>query len=119
MPTVWLALLQFCASEGKRLDKLRYTLVGGAAVPRSMIQEFRDVHGVELRQGWGMTEMSPLGTCNSSKAGMESLAADEELDLATKAGRGIFGCELRIVDDDGQELPWDPLPGLMRGACCR
>ena len=113
VPTVWLALLQYCASEGKRLDKLVRTLVGGAAVPRSMIEEFRDKHDVELRQGWGMTEMSPLGTCNSLKAGLESLSPDERLDLATKAGRGIFGCELRIVDDEGQELPWD---GVAYGA---
>ena len=113
VPTVWLALLQYCASEGKRLDKLKCTLVGGAAVPRSMIEEFRDEHGVELRQGWGMTEMSPLGTCNSIKAGLESLTDDEKLDLAIKAGRGIFGCELRIVDDEGEELPWD---GVAYGA---
>ena len=113
VPTVWLALLQYCASEGKRLDTLKYTLVGGAAVPRSMIEEFRDQHDVELRQGWGMTEMSPLGTCNSLKAGLESLSPDERLDLATKAGRGIFGCELRIVDDEGKELPWD---GVAYGA---
>jgi fatty-acyl-CoA synthase len=113
VPTVWLALLQYCASEGKRLDKLRYTLVGGAAVPRSMIEEFRDKHDVELRQGWGMTETSPLGTCNSLKAGLETLTADQRLDLATRAGRGIFGCELRIVDDEGQELSWD---GVAYGA---
>jgi fatty-acyl-CoA synthase len=113
VPTVWLALLQYCASEGKRLEKLKFTLVGGAAVPRSMIQEFRDQHGVQVRQGWGMTEMSPLGTCNSLKAGLESLTPDEQLDLATKAGRGIFGCELRIVDDAGQDLPWD---GVAYGA---
>jgi fatty-acyl-CoA synthase len=78
-----------------------------------MIQAFRDDHGVEIRQGWGMTEMSPLGTCNSLKAGLESLTDDEKLDLATKAGRGIFGCELRIVNDDGLELPWD---GVAYGA---
>ncbi|MGB5450177.1 MAG: 3-(methylthio)propionyl-CoA ligase [Woeseiaceae bacterium] len=113
VPTVWLALLQYCASAGKRLDKLRRSIVGGAAVPRSMIEEFRDKHGVEIRQGWGMTEMSPLGTCNSIKAGLESLSDDEKLNLATKAGRGIFGCELRIVDDEGQELPWD---GVAYGA---
>ena len=113
VPTVWLALLQYCASAGKRLDKLKRSIVGGAAVPRSMIEEFRDKHGVEIRQGWGMTEMSPLGTCNSIKAGLESLSDDEKLDLATKAGRGIFGCELRIVDDEGQELDWD---GVAYGA---
>ena len=113
VPTVWLALLQYCASAGKRLDKLKYSLVGGAAVPRSMIEQYRDEHGVELRQGWGMTETSPLGTCNSLKAGLESLSDEEKLDLATKAGRGIFGCELRIVDDEGTELPWD---GVAYGA---
>ena len=107
VPTVWLALLQYCEKAGKRLDSLKCSLVGGAAVPRSMIEQYRDEHGVELRQGWGMTETSPLGTCNSLKAGFETLSEDEELDLATKAGRGIFGCELRIVDDEGAELPWD------------
>ncbi len=107
VPTVWLALLQYTEQSGKRLDKLERTLVGGAAVPRSMIEAFRDKHGVELRQGWGMTEMSPLGTCNSLKAGLESLSPDEQLDLSVKAGRGIFGCELRIVDEEGAELPWD------------
>ncbi|MCP5089375.1 MAG: long-chain-fatty-acid--CoA ligase [Gammaproteobacteria bacterium] len=113
VPTVWLALLQYCDSAGKRLNKLVRSIVGGAAVPRSMIQAFRDAHGVEIRQGWGMTEMSPLGTCNSLKAGLEALSDDEKLDLATKAGRGIFGCELRIVDDEGEVLPWD---GIAYGA---
>ncbi len=113
VPTVWLALLQYCAKAGKKLSKLRSTLIGGAAVPRSMIEEFHDKHEVEVRQGWGMTEMSPLGTCNTLKAGLEDLGRDERIDLATKAGRGIFGCELRIVNDDGEELPWD---GVAYGA---
>ena len=113
VPTVWLALLQYCSAAGKRLDRLQRSIVGGAAVPRSMIEEFRDKHDVEIRQGWGMTEMSPIGTCNTLRAGLESLSGDEKLDLATKAGRGIFGCELRIVNDDGEELPWD---GVAYGA---
>jgi fatty-acyl-CoA synthase len=107
VPTVWLALLQYTEKTGKRLEKLEQSLVGGAAVPRAMIEVFRDKHGVELRQGWGMTETSPIGTVNTIKAGLEGMSKDEQLDLATKAGRGIFGCELRIVDDNGDELPWD------------
>jgi fatty-acyl-CoA synthase len=107
VPTVWLALLQYTEKSGKRLDKLQRSLVGGAAVPRAMIEAFRDKHGVELRQGWGMTETSPIGTVNTVKAGLEELSGDEQIDLATKAGRGIFGVELRIVDDSGEELPWD------------
>ena len=107
VPTVWLGLLQYTEKAGKRLDKLQRTIVGGAAVPRSMIEAFRDQHGVELRQGWGMTETSPLGAANSLKPGLGPLSADEQLDLGTKAGRGLFGCELRIVDYEGKDLPWD------------
>jgi fatty-acyl-CoA synthase len=107
VPTVWLALLQYTEKAGKRLDKLQQSLVGGAAVPRSMIEEFRDKHGVEVRQGWGMTETSPLGSCNTIKAGLEDLSPEEHLDLAAKAGRGLFGCEMRIIDEEGVELPWD------------
>lgn len=107
VPTVWSALLQYTARTGKRMNKLQRTCIGGAAVPESMIREFRDKHDVVVQQGWGMTEMSPLGTCNTLKAGMESLSPDEILKLKTKAGRGIFGVELKIVDDDDNELPWD------------
>jgi acyl-CoA synthetase (AMP-forming)/AMP-acid ligase II len=113
VPTVWLGLLQYCEKAGKRLDMLDRTVVGGAGVPRVMIEQFRKVHDVQLIQGWGMTEMSPLGTANTPKHGTESLSEEEQIDLATKAGRGIFGCELRIVDDEGKELPWD---GVAYGA---
>ena len=67
-----------------------------------MIREFREKHDVVVCQGWGMTEMSPLGTANALKAGMEDLPPDEMYALQTKAGRGIFGCELRIVDAEGE-----------------
>jgi len=113
VPTVWLGLLQYCEKAGKRLDTLERTLIGGAAVPRAMIEAFLKKHGVQAIQGWGMTEMSPLGTCNTPKAGTDALSEEERIDLATKAGRGIYGCELRIVDDEGNVLPWD---GVAYGA---
>jgi fatty-acyl-CoA synthase len=113
VPTVWLALLQHCEQSGTIMKSLERTVIGGAAVPRAMIEQFKKVHDVDAIQGWGMTEMSPLGTANTPKAGQESFTQEERFDLATKAGRGIFGCELRIVDDDGQELPWD---GVAYGA---
>lgn len=107
VPTVWLALLQYCEQNDKRLHSLERTVIGGAAVPESMIRAFRDQHDVLVHQGWGMTEMSPLGTLNTLKAGMESLTPDEVIAVQTKAGRGLFGVEMRIVDDAQQELPWD------------
>ncbi|MEQ9561396.1 MAG: 3-(methylthio)propionyl-CoA ligase [Woeseiaceae bacterium] len=107
VPTVWMALLQYCEKAGKRLEKLQRTIIGGAAVPESMIRAFRDRHDVVAHQGWGMTEMSPLGTFNSLKAGMEDLSPEEILRIRTKAGRGLYGVEMRIVDDEQRELPWD------------
>jgi fatty-acyl-CoA synthase len=107
VPTVWMALLQYCEKAGKRLEKLQRTIIGGAAVPESMIRAFRDRHDVVAHQGWGMTEMSPLGTFNSLKAGMENLSPEEILRIRTKAGRGLYGVEMRIVDDEQRELPWD------------
>lgn len=107
VPTVWLGLLQYAKDAGKKLNSLDRTIIGGAAVPEFMIRQFRDEHDVDVIQGWGMTEMSPLGTVSTPKAGTENFNPDEMIKLRAKAGRGIFGVELRIVDDGGNELPWD------------
>ncbi len=107
VPTVWLSLLQYAEKAGKKLNSLKRTVIGGAAVPRSMIREFRDKHDVVVCQGWGMTEMSPLGTVNTLKYGMQDLDGEDYVKLKAKAGRGLFGVEMRIVNDEGEELPWD------------
>jgi len=113
VPTVWLALLQYAEASGHKLNCLERTIIGGAAVPEAMIREFRDKHDVDVIQGWGMTEMSPLGTVSTPKFGTENLSPDEMISLKAKAGRGICGVEMRIVDDEGKELPWD---GVAYGA---
>jgi len=107
VPTVWLGLLQYLEKSGNRLEHLQRTMIGGAAVPASMIRAFRETHDVEVLQGWGMTEMSPVGTVSQLKYGMESLSDDDIVDIKAKAGRALFGVEMRIVDDVGKELPWD------------
>ncbi len=113
VPTVWTALLQYAETAGKKLESLQRTVIGGAAVPESMIRAFHEKHDVTVLQGWGMTEMSPLGTVNSPKSGMESMSSDEMFKLKVKAGRALFGVEMRIVDDQGTELQWD---GIAYGA---
>lgn len=107
VPTVWLALLDYTEKHGLTLDKLQRTVVGGAAVPASMIEAFRDRHDVVVHQGWGMTEMSPLGTLNKLLPKHASLGDEDKVKIQTKAGRGIFGVEMKIVDDEGNALPWD------------
>ncbi len=107
VPTVWLALLQYMRQEGKTLSTLVRSLVGGAAVPAAVIQEFRDSHNVEVQQGWGMTETSPIGTVNQLLPRHDGISPDDEVKLRTKAGRAVYGVELKIVDEAGNDLPWD------------
>ncbi len=107
VPTVWLSLLAYADKAKKTLGSLQRAAVGGSAVPRSMFEAFRDIHEVTLIQGWGMTETSPFGVMSTPKGNMETQSKDERLDYATKAGRGIFGLDMRIVNGSGAELSWD------------
>jgi fatty-acyl-CoA synthase len=105
VPTIWNDTLQWLRTHpGHDISSLRRVLCGGSAVPRSLIQAYRDELGIELRQGWGMTETSPLATSGVPPRG---LSAEEELDQRTMQGRFIFGVEGRIVNDDGAVLPQD------------
>ncbi|MGI9245561.1 MAG: long-chain-fatty-acid--CoA ligase, partial [Steroidobacteraceae bacterium] len=107
VPTVWQLLLQHLQQTGGRLETLGRTLIGGSAVPLQMIRDFRDRHGITVIQGWGMTEMSPLGTLSTLRPAQESLPPEEQVQLRGRAGHGICGVSMKIVDDEGRELPWD------------
>ena len=107
VPTVWLMLLQHLEKTGGKLPALQKVAIGGSAVPRSMIETFERDYGVTVMHAWGMTEMSPLGTIAAFKAGMEKLSLDEKLDIKVKQGRPIYTVEMKIVDDEGRELPRD------------
>ena len=106
VPTVWLGLIAYLKSSGMRVDTLDRVIVGGAACPLSIMEDL-DKYGVETRVGWGMTEMSPLGSVNSSPADRERYSAAEFAKVRLKAGRPIFGVEMKIVSDTGAEQPWD------------
>ena len=107
VPTIWMQLLGHCRENNLKLNSLNKTLVGGAAVPVSMIREFDEEHDVTLVQGWGMTEMSPLGTTNIITDEMLSMPKEERYLLQAKAGRPIYGVEIDIRDEEGNSLPHD------------
>ncbi|WP_116367430.1 3-(methylthio)propionyl-CoA ligase [Parahaliea mediterranea] len=106
VPTVWLALLAYLKKSGETIDSLQRVVVGGAACPLSIMEDF-EKYGVESRVGWGMTEMSPLGSINASADSREKYSPDAFAKLRLKAGRPVFGVEMKIVDEQGDELPWD------------
>ena len=115
VPTVWLNLLKYLNETGKQVDSLRAVVIGGAACPRSLMEEFEDRYGVHVHHAWGMTEMSPLGTFNTLKPAMLKLPREEQFDIREKQGRALYGVEMKIVDDDNKELPRDgQSPGLLK-----
>ena len=107
VPTVWLNLLKYLDETGKQVNSLRRVVIGGSACPRSIMEEFEDRHGVYVHHAWGMTEMSPLGTFNTLKPEMQKLSREEQFAVREKQGRALYGVEMKIVDDDNNELPWD------------
>ena len=107
VPTIWLALAQYLEKTGRRLTTLKRLIIGGAAVPAALLREYRDRHGVEIRQLWGMTKTSPLGTTAALK-GKHIGAQDTTLDSTrTTQGRAVYGIDLKIDTDDGDALPHD------------
>jgi acyl-CoA synthetase (AMP-forming)/AMP-acid ligase II len=106
VPTVWLGLLAYLKSSQRSIESLKSVIVGGAACPLSVMEGF-DKYDVATLVGWGMTEMSPLGTVNTSPWSRQDYSAEEFAKIRLKAGRPIFGVEMKIVDDEGNELPWD------------
>jgi len=115
VPTVWLMLFDYL-DKHPEIDPAELLLerigTGGSALPRAMLERFENQMGVQAQQGWGMTETSPLGAMNTDLPKHQSLSAEDRIKLRLKQGRGIWGAELKIVDDDGKTLPWD---GLARG----
>jgi len=107
VPTIWMGLLAGLAKTGSKATSMKRTVVGGSALPPSMIVEFRDKYGVELIHAWGMTETSPLGTVNNLLQKHTGLPADQRAKLRESQGRPPWGVELRIVDETGRELPCD------------
>jgi fatty-acyl-CoA synthase len=106
VPTIWFGLLNHLRETGRRLSTLRRVVIGGAAAPRAMIDAFED-QGVEVRHGWGMTEMSPVGAICSLDARGAALPVEERRRLQMKQGRPPWGVEMRIVDGQGSALPHD------------
>ena len=107
VPTVWQMLLGHLTANKLKFSTLRRTVIGGSACPPAMIKAFNDDYGVEVLHAWGMTEMSPLGTLCTLKNKHDALPDDEKMKIRLKQGRAIYGVDMKIVNEAGEELPWD------------
>ncbi|WP_454807900.1 3-(methylthio)propionyl-CoA ligase [Paraburkholderia fungorum] len=107
VPTVWQGLLAHVDAIAGSFSSMQRTIIGGAPCPTAMTAVFQERHRVDVVHAWGMTELSPVGTVCSFKAHQVSLPVEERYALQAKQGRPVFGIDMKIVDLDGNALPWD------------
>jgi len=107
VPTVWQGLLAHMRANGLKLSTVKRVLIGGSAVPESLIRAFHDEFGVEVLQGWGMTETSPIGTLSNLTPELAALPYDEGMKWRIKQGVPPLGVELKLKNYAGQQMPHD------------
>ncbi|HTH59113.1 MAG TPA: 3-(methylthio)propionyl-CoA ligase [Paraburkholderia sp.] len=107
VPTVWLGLLNYLREAGVKFSSLERTVIGGSACPPAMLRIFEDDYGVQVIHAWGMTEMSPLGTLAKLTWEQSQRPVDERRKLLEKQGHAMYGVDMKIVGEDGRDLPWD------------
>lgn len=108
VPTVWMAMLKAIEEEPERWDlsRVHRLLVGGSAVPKSMIEGYAR-HGLEILQGWGMTETSPLASSAILPADLDDAPDDEQFDYRARQGFPQPFVDIRARGDDGELIPWN------------
>jgi fatty-acyl-CoA synthase len=107
VPTVWLGLINYALQNDLQFSTFRRTVIGGSACPPAMMDTLIDKFNVQVIHGWGMTEMSPLGTTGGLLVKHLGMPKEEQRKILQKQGHAIFGVDMKIVDDGGLELPWD------------
>ena len=107
VPTVWQMLLTHMKPSNLKFSTLQRTVIGGSACPPAMITAFREEYNVDVLHAWGMTELSPLGTLCTLKNKHLKLPEAEQMKIRLKQGRAIFGIDMKIVNDEGQEQVHD------------
>ncbi|HEX9925883.1 MAG TPA: long-chain fatty acid--CoA ligase [Anaerolineae bacterium] len=107
VPTIWTGLYHELKANPRDISHIRALVVGGSAMPRALIEAYEKELGVNILHAWGMTEMSPIGTVSKLQRHHLDLPNHEQLDVKATQGYAIPGVEMRIVNDAGEELPWD------------
>jgi long-chain acyl-CoA synthetase len=98
VPFVFALLVRQAEDEGVKkydLSSLRLCASGGAPLPVEVSQRFKQYYGRHIAQFWGLTETTAHITCQ----------AVDGSDPIGSVGKPLRGCEVRVVDETGRELP--------------
>jgi 3-(methylthio)propionyl---CoA ligase len=107
VPTIWIALMRFVEQGNLPLSSLERILVGGSAMPLSLIAKFDQEFGIEVRQAWGMTETVAIATMSTLNSRQAAMPGAERHAVMAKQGKSVFGVEIKVVDEAGAALPRD------------
>ncbi len=118
VPTIWQGMLAYVEQHKLGFSTMRRTVIGGSALPPAMLRVFEERYNVQALHAWGMTEMSPLGTACTLRAKHDDLDREAQFAVKAKQGHAIYGVDMKIVDPQGKDLPWDGVASgdlLVRG----
>ncbi len=107
VPTVWLGLLAEMRKQGRKPNGFDIVIIGGSSAPEPMIAEFEKDFGIDVVHGWGMTEMSPVGTLSTIEPKDRTKPVEDRIAMKVSQGRRMYGVDMRILDEDGKPLPHD------------
>jgi len=107
VPTIWLGTFEPMKAAKAQLTHLDRLVCGGSAVPPALQKAYHREFGVRVIHAWGMTETNPLASLCRPLARHAELSEDDLDNVLTSQGRVLPGVELRLADDEGNELPWD------------
>jgi acyl-CoA synthetase (AMP-forming)/AMP-acid ligase II len=107
VPTIWLGLAQHLEQNDLRLSTLQRVITGGSAMPRPLVATLSDRYGIDVRQGWGMTETVAVATLSALDSEQMNLPPAERHAIVAKQGKSVFGVEIKVVDEHGATLPRD------------
>lgn len=107
VPTIWLGLVQHLEQNDLRFSTLQRAIGGGSAMPRPLIATLSDRYGIDMRQGWGMTETVAVATLSGLDSEQMKLPPAERHSVIAKQGKSVFGVEIKVVNERGAALPRD------------
>ncbi len=107
VPTLWQSLLQYTEANNLTFSTLKQVIIGGSATPLSLAKQFKERHGVDIIPGWGLAVTSPIGTLGGVVPDDQHLEGDEDLAARIRQGRNVFGVEMTVADENGNDLPRD------------
>ena len=107
VPTIWMTLYAFLQQQPYDISSLRMVIAAGSAMPRQFIVDYAKKYGVRIALAWGMTETTPIATFMHLRQELHELPEEQSFDVHARHGLPVAGVDLRIIDEQGNEVPAD------------